>query len=82
MGFGKLTAIDPVALGDVAFAQRYADALAGALGLRARARADWDAARQAAAQAMRAEGTWAARAPEWERLLAEIVQASAVSSKA
>lgn len=82
MGFGKLTAIDPVALGDVAFAQRYADALAGALGLRSRARTAWDAARQAAAQAMRAEGTWAARAPEWERLLAEIVQASAVSSKA
>lgn len=69
MGFGKLAAIDPVALGDEAFAGRYLDLLAAALDRRARARAEWDAERAVAARAMREEGTWTARAVEWENLL-------------
>jgi predicted O-linked N-acetylglucosamine transferase (SPINDLY family) len=69
MGFGKLAAIDPVRLGDPEFVARYLDTLAAALDRRQRARAEWDAERDAAARAMRAEGSWAARAIEWERLL-------------
>jgi predicted O-linked N-acetylglucosamine transferase (SPINDLY family)/glycosyltransferase involved in cell wall biosynthesis len=82
MGFGKLAAIDPVTLGDEAFARHYLDTLSAALDLRARARAEWDAERAAAARAMRSEGNWSARAIEWERSLFELVQASAVSSSA
>ncbi|MFM7345287.1 MAG: glycosyltransferase [Tagaea sp.] len=82
MGFGKLAAIDPVALGDEAFAGRYLETLAASLERRARARGAWDTERDAAARAMRAEGNWAARAIEWERLIAGMGQASAVSSSA
>lgn len=72
MGFGKLAAIDPVALGDEAFAGRYLDVLVAALDARARARGAWEAEREAAARAMRQEGTWSARAVEWERMLTSL----------
>ncbi|MCM0020902.1 MAG: glycosyltransferase, partial [Tagaea sp.] len=72
MGFGKLAAIDPVALGDAEFASRYLETLAGALDRRARARAEWDAERDAAARAMRDEGNWAARAIDWEALITSL----------
>jgi protein O-GlcNAc transferase len=82
MGFGKLAAIDPVVLADEAFSARYLDVLIGALDSRDRARAEWEVERAAAARAMRDEGTWSARAIEWERLLVELAQASVVSSSA
>jgi glycosyltransferase involved in cell wall biosynthesis len=82
MGFGKLAAIDPVVLADEAFSARYLDVLIGALDSRDRARAEWEVERAAAARAIRDEGTWSARAIEWERLLVELAQASVVSSSA
>lgn len=69
MGFGKLAAIDPVALGDEAFVRRYLEILAAAIDARKRDPAKWRAERVHAAKAMREEGTWSKRAAEWERLL-------------
>jgi glycosyltransferase involved in cell wall biosynthesis len=72
MGFGKLAAIDPVALGDDAFVRRYLEILAAAIDARKREPAKWRGERAHAAKAMRDEGTWTRRALEWERLLAAI----------
>ncbi len=72
MGFGKLAAIDPIALGDDAFVRRYLEILAAAIDARRRDPATWRAERQHAAKAMREEGTWRKRAHEWERLLAAL----------
>jgi protein O-GlcNAc transferase len=74
MGFGRLADIDPVKLGDEEFAGRYLEVLSGALDRRARARAEWDREREAAARAMRDEGNWSARAIEWEKLLASTLR--------
>lgn len=72
MGFGKLAAIDPVALGDEAFVRRYLEILAAAIDARQREPAKWRDERAHAAKAMREEGTWSKRALEWERLLAAL----------
>jgi protein O-GlcNAc transferase len=72
MGFGKLAAIDPVALGDDAFVRRYLELLAVAIDMRGRDPIAWREERVHAAKAMRAEGTWSQRALEWERLLSKL----------